>query len=74
MSFSPLVNRQPPARPPDEHQDLRTEAGKFFDLPDVWMHEPSIELGGLTPAEAVADGREEDARNILRIIKYVGMS
>ena len=59
---------------PDEDADLRAEAAKMFADADLWFATPNADLGGLTPEFAVQQGRDMSVRNVLRNLKYIGMS
>ena len=59
---------------PDEDPDLRVEAAKIFDDADLWFDTPHADLGGLSPRAAVRQGRDPSVRNVLRNLKYIGMS
>jgi Protein of unknown function (DUF2384) len=59
---------------PDEDSDLRAEAGKFFANPDEWLNTPNSNFGGRTPNDLVRDGQAESVRNLLRSLKYIGVS
>lgn len=59
---------------PDEDPDIRQEAGKFFANPDEWLDTPNPNLAGRTPNDFVKDGHDEPVRNLLRSLKYIGIS
>ena len=69
-----VVYRSEITRLPGEDPDIRREAAKIFDRPDLWLTSPNTHFGGLSPAETIQEGHEAAVRNLLRQIIYVGMS
>ncbi len=64
----------PTALLPGEDPDLRAEAAKSFNDADLWFEAPDADLGGLSPNLVVGQGRDMLVRNVLRNLKYIGMS
>ena len=62
---------------PDEDPDIRAEAGTIFADPDKWLDTENSNLGGRKPNDLVQSGQAEAVeavRNLLRSIKYIGVS
>jgi hypothetical protein len=58
----------------EELPDVRAEAAKYFDDPKIWLESPNVYLAGKSPTEAIRKGDDAAVRDILRRIKYIGIS
>jgi hypothetical protein len=58
--------------PPHERADIRREAEEVAGAD--WLGQPNARLGGRTPEEVIRAGHEEVVRDLLRSIRYVGVS
>jgi Protein of unknown function (DUF2384) len=74
MLDHPQEANGPDDPPPDEAADIREEAAKFFDNVDEWMTTENSNLAGRTPSQLIGAGNEEMVRDLLRRIKYIGVS
>ena len=62
---------------PDEMADIREEVRDFFgdaQLGDQWLATGNSLFGGRKPEELIGMPDEDQLRNAIRLIKYVGMS
>ena len=67
-------SNSPDDLPPDESPDIRKEASKFFKNVDKWLATENSNLAGRTPNEVIGSGDEAIVRDLLRRIKYIGVS
>ena len=68
-----LVRVDPAERLPGEGS-LADEAGQIFDNPDEWMRREHPMLGARSPEQCIADGDEQLIWDLLRNIKYIGLT
>ena len=58
----------------DGEYSLTDEANKIFASPDQWMDEPHPLLDGKKPRDLLNTGKEQQLRDLIRDIRFVGQT
>lgn len=74
MAKAAQLPRVDPARRFSDEGSLADEASQIFADPDEWMHRKHPMLAGRSPQECVDAGDEQAVWDLLRSIKYIGLT
>ena len=59
---------------PGEKADLKEEIREVVPDPETWLTSPNDHLGGREPIDLIGKSDESLLRDLVRAIKYVGVS